>query len=102
MALEEATRAIARDKAAVQVELKLTQEQLEQARISLREFPAQQLQNASIAVQGDEAKFNTIHSRNKVLCFSFYSKQHSDVALPVVLYYNKTGFASSSWQTSSS
>eukprot|EP01064_Diplonema_japonicum_P029443 TRINITY_DN477_c1_g1_i6.p1 TRINITY_DN477_c1_g1~~TRINITY_DN477_c1_g1_i6.p1 ORF type:complete len:1892 (+),score=572.92 TRINITY_DN477_c1_g1_i6:89-5677(+) len=67
MALEEASLAISRDKAEIQIELSLTKEQLRQAQITLKEFPENQLQNAALTLQSDEMKFTMLHRKNKGL-----------------------------------
>ncbi|KAJ9472502.1 hypothetical protein DIPPA_06910, partial [Diplonema papillatum] len=67
MALEEATLAISREKAAAQVELKLTEEHLEQALQALKELPQEQLDRADLNLQTDESRFMTLHRKNKNL-----------------------------------
>eukprot|EP01059_Diplonema_ambulator_P017320 TRINITY_DN2930_c0_g1_i2.p1 TRINITY_DN2930_c0_g1~~TRINITY_DN2930_c0_g1_i2.p1 ORF type:complete len:1305 (+),score=536.42 TRINITY_DN2930_c0_g1_i2:1720-5634(+) len=67
IALEEATMAISRDRAEIQIDLNLTKEQLQQAQIMLRELPENHLQNATLTLQADEARFLTLHKKNKGL-----------------------------------
>ena len=63
--LEEARVSVMAEKSAVEVRLRLTLEELEQARAQLSELPEQHLNSAILTLQADESKFGQLYKKNK-------------------------------------
>eukprot|EP01063_Lacrimia_lanifica_P023194 TRINITY_DN3067_c0_g1_i2.p1 TRINITY_DN3067_c0_g1~~TRINITY_DN3067_c0_g1_i2.p1 ORF type:complete len:794 (+),score=296.08 TRINITY_DN3067_c0_g1_i2:2085-4466(+) len=83
--LEEQCMKAARERASVEVELKLTQEQLEQAQIQIREVPENLLSNAALLLQTDESRFKSLRRKTKSLKAALArSRMREDVLLALV------------------